>query len=141
LLPLGPTWSRPPGPSALAAVSDGTPPAGAANGLWLLSGGTLFLQGSLSYRGELLPRLAKHARAWLHPGEASRLAVGDGETIELSGPGGVVRLPAALDDAVPLGAVFVPYAYAEVELNRLGVAAGGGLKVAARKAASERVGA
>jgi NADH-quinone oxidoreductase chain G len=141
LLPLGTTWSRAPQPSALSAVRDGTPPAGAKDGLWLLSGGTLFLQGSLSYRGELLPKLAKHARAWIHPGDAKRLSVADGDALELAGPSGTVRLPAAVDDAVPEGAVFVPYAYAEVELNRLGIAAGAGLKVAARKAAGERVGA
>jgi len=38
--------------------------------------------------------------------------------------------------------VFVPYAYAEVELNRLGVPSGAGLRVrASRVAAPESVGA
>ena len=37
-----------------------------------------------------------------------------------------MRLAAALDDSVPAGSVFVPYAFPGVELNRLG-ATGAGL--------------
>jgi NADH-quinone oxidoreductase chain G len=113
------------------------PPTGEANGeaLWLLSGGVLFLQGSLSHHGELLPKLAKEARAWLHPDQARRMSLDDGEAVELEGPGGAVRLPVKFDADVPEGSVFVPYAYAEVELNRLGAPTGSGLRVKVRKAA------
>jgi predicted molibdopterin-dependent oxidoreductase YjgC len=136
LLPNGPAWSfeRPLAP-APGVAADGHGPAGAADGLWLLSGGVLFLQGSLSYRGQLLPKLAKHARAFLHPDEAKRLGVADEQMIELEGPAGKLRLPVALDPAVPAGSVFVPYAYREVELNRLGVPTGAGMRVRARRAA------
>ena len=53
------------------------------------------------------------------------------------------NLGARVDDSVPPGSVFVPYAYAEVELNRLGAPAGGGLRVKARAArpAAVRTGA
>ena len=62
--------------------------------------------------------------------------------MELAGPAGTLRLPAALDVEVPEGSVFVPYAHAEVELNRLGAPAGAGLKVVVRPArVAERVGA
>ncbi len=132
LLPLGPQWSRETPLPAGVAAADGAP-AAHGEGLWLLAGGTLFLQGSLSYRGTTLPGLAKAARAALHPSEARRLGVADGDVIELAGPGGVVKLPAVLDDGVPAGSVFVPYAYAEVELNRLGAPAGAGLKVRVSK--------
>jgi predicted molibdopterin-dependent oxidoreductase YjgC len=137
LLPLGPQWARetPAVAITLAASEDARPAAGPGDGLWLLSGGTLFLQGSLSHRTELLPRLAKPARAFLNPGEALRLEVGEGELVELSGPSGRLRLPVALDDTVPRGCVFVPYAFPGVELNRLGSPAGEGLRVAARRAA------
>jgi predicted molibdopterin-dependent oxidoreductase YjgC len=113
------------------------PPAAEANGdaLWLLSGGVLFLQGSLSHHGDLLPKLAKEARARLHPDDARRLGVEDGEAIDIEGPAGSLRLPAGVDADVPPGSVFVPYAYAEVELNRLGAPTGPGLRVKARKAA------
>src|SRR5207244_1957073 len=73
LLPLGPQWASAGAPAVLGSLAawSGTAPDGAhalgGDGLWLLSGGTLFLQGSLSHRGTLLPKLAGHARAALHP--------------------------------------------------------------------------
>jgi NADH-quinone oxidoreductase chain G len=138
LLPLGPQWSRP-APAAggaLAASEDGRPAAGPEGGLWLLSGGTLFLQGSLSHRTELLPRLAKPARAFMSRGDAQRLALAEGDRVELEGPAGSIRLPVAFDDSVAPGCVFVPYAFPGVELNRIGAPAGKGLRVTARKASS-----
>jgi predicted molibdopterin-dependent oxidoreductase YjgC len=146
LLPLGPQWASPGGPAvagSLAPAADGASPGeSAAEGLWLLSGGTLFLQGSLSHRGSLLPKLAKRARAALHPDEAKRLGVGEDDTIELRGPGGTVRLPAVRDESVPVGSVFVPYAHAAVELNRLGAPSGTGLRVrVSRVRATETVSA
>ena len=137
LLPLGPQWASVGAPAvpgslgASLAAAAGAGPDGAhdGDGLWLLSGGTLFLQGSLSHRGDLLPKLAGPARAALHPDEARRAGVGEGDAIELSGPGGTVRLPVTIDPGVPAGSVFVPYAHAEVELNRLGAPSGDGLRV------------
>jgi predicted molibdopterin-dependent oxidoreductase YjgC len=134
----GVQWTRMEGPAVPAttiADTDGKAPAGAADGLWLLSGGLLFLQGSLGNRGRLLPQLAKEARAFLHPDQARVLGVAAGEIVELEGPAGSIRLPAALETTVPQGSVFVPYAFATVELNRLGAPSGAGLRVRARKAA------
>ena len=123
-------------PLIQASVAETAPTAGEENGdaLWLLSGGMLFLQGSLSHHGELLPKLAKDAHAWVHPDEARRLGLDDGDALELEGPVGSIRLAAKTDASVPRGSVFVPYAYAEVELNRLGAPSGSGLRVKARKA-------
>ena len=147
LLPLGAQWSvsspRVPasvGGTSLAPAGKDQAPAN-GDGLWLLSGGTLFLQGSLSYRGALLPKLAKHARAYLHPDEAKRLGVADGAMIDLASSAGSVRLATEVDESVPAGSVFVPYAYDGVELNRLGMPPGAGLRVrAARVPAGEAVG-
>lgn len=134
LLPDGRVWSGAPRIAAsVAAVADAAAPAG--DGLWLLSGGTLFAQGTLSARSETLAGLAKHARAFLHPDEAARLGVPAGSRVELAGPSGAVTLPAELDDAVPGGAVFVPYAYSEAELNRVGAPKGAGLRVRVRRSA------
>ena len=52
----------------------------------------------------------------------------------LTGPGGSLTLPFELDDSVPAGAVFVPYAYAAAELNRLGAPQGAGLQVSLARA-------
>jgi predicted molibdopterin-dependent oxidoreductase YjgC len=134
LLPLGPQWSSEPArvAASLRPAADGAPAAG--EGLWLLSGGTLFQQGSLGQRVELLTRLAGAATARFHPDELRRLGLAAGERVALEGPGGSLTLPAAVDDGVPPGAVFVPYAHRDVELNRLGSPGGAGLRVKARKA-------
>ena len=86
----------------------------------------LFQQGSLGHRIELLTRLAGAATARLHPDELQRLGLAAGDTVQLEGPGGSLTLPAAVDESVPPGAVFVPYAHRDVELNRLGSSSGRG---------------
>ncbi len=132
LLPLGPAWSCE--PRVAAAVRPVTTEAAAAGeGLWLLAGGTLFQQGSLGQRVGLLTKLAGLAVARLHPAELARLGAAAGDRLELSGPGGSLLLPAAADEDVPPGAVFVPYAHREVELNRLGAPMGAGLRVRVRR--------
>jgi NADH-quinone oxidoreductase chain G len=115
----------------LQAVPAGSP-AHAGDGLWLLAGGTLFADGSLSGRSATLARLAGGARARLAPAEAARLGAVAGERIELAGPLGAITFVLEIDDSVPAGAVFVPSAGAE--LNRLGAPNGTGLRVSARKA-------
>ncbi|HET7226270.1 MAG TPA: NADH-quinone oxidoreductase subunit NuoG [Candidatus Eisenbacteria bacterium] len=130
LVPLGSPWAFEPArvvAPAFAASHDGAPPAG--EGLWLLAGGMLFLQGSLSHRTEILPQLAHEPRAWLHPAEAARLGAIEGAPVELHGPSGRITLRLGLDDAVPEGGVFVPDAQVGVELNRLGSPSGAGLRV------------
>ena len=83
-----------------------------------------------------LAKLAKHARVFVSPAEASRLGAVAGDMLELEGPGGAIALPVEIDDSVPPSAVFVPYAYAEAGVNRLGAPKGAGLRVKARKAAT-----
>jgi NADH-quinone oxidoreductase chain G len=142
LLPLGPQWGA---ATPLVAARIELPHAEAApasgEGLWLLSGGTLFLQGGLSYRGEQLPNLAGALKARLHPEQAKQLGIDDGEAFELAGPTGTLTLPAAFDDSVPVGSVFVPYAFRGANLNRLGAHAGSGVRVRARKTSAATVGA
>ena len=101
-----------------------------------LKGPRRFRRRSVTGRGGKLAELAKDARAWLGLAEASRLGVQAGDALELTGPGGVLTLPAGLDDSVPSGAVFVPYAYEAAAVNRLGMPKGAGLRVAVRKVAS-----
>lgn len=116
--------------ASLQAVAPGAPPAG--EGLALLSGGTLFADGSLSARSSTLSRLAGAPRARFAPVEASRLGLAAGDRVELTGPAAGITLGVEIDDTVPAGSVFVPAAGAE--LNRLGAPSGAGLRVKARKA-------
>jgi len=141
LLPLGPQWSAVRVAGTLEPASGARAAAGPDGGLWLLSGGTLFQQGSLGHRIELLTKLAGAAVARLHPQELARLGLAAGDRVTLEGPAGSLTLPALGDEGVPPGAVFVPYAHRDVEINRLGSPAGAGLRVGARKAAvAERAG-
>ncbi len=118
-------------PARVQPVDGATgPPAG--EGLWLLSGGTLFADGGLSGRSSTLAKLAGSLRARLSPAECSRLGLVAGDRLELSGPAGAIALALEIDDSVPAGAVFVPSAGAE--LNRLGSPVGAGLRVTARRA-------
>jgi predicted molibdopterin-dependent oxidoreductase YjgC len=144
LLPDGMRWpaadGAPRAAAALRAATAGTP-AAAPDGLWVLSGAVLFQHGSLGQRSELLARLARGAEAALHPAEAEALGLQAGDELELMTESGRLALPFILDDGVPRGAVFVPYAYAGVELNRLGMPEGPGLRARARRVAGARAGA
>jgi len=117
-----------------ARVQPVAPAAGAAagDGLWLLTGGVLFADGSLSARSATLSRLAGGVRARIAPAEASRLGLAAGDRVELGGPAGSATFAVEIDDSVPPGAVFVPSAGSET--NRLGVPTGAGLRVTARRA-------
>jgi len=141
LLPQGVQLSGPALAPRLQPVAPVAPAASAAGeGLWLLSGGTLFADGSLSARSNTLAKLAGSARVHVSPAEASRLGVGAGDMVELAGPAGSARFAVEVDDSVPAGAVFVPSAGSE--LNRLGAPSLAGLRVQARKAgAAATVGA
>jgi predicted molibdopterin-dependent oxidoreductase YjgC len=135
LLPNGGWASGAPAAPHIVAV---TPPAEASaakpRAMALLAGGTLFADGSLSKRSGTLAKLAGAPRARLSPAEASRLGLDAGDRVELTGPAGTLSLPLELDDSVPAGAVFVPYAGAE--LNRLGAPSGAGLRVDLQRAAA-----
>ena len=134
LLPNGLAWSALRVAGSVSGESAAAEPSG--DGLWLVAGGTLFAQGSLTSRTEKLAELAKQARASLGLAEASRLGVQAGDMLEMTGPGGTVSLPVELDDSVPAGTVFVPYAYPGADLNRLGAPSGAGLRVKVRKTAT-----
>ena len=145
LIPDGARWtSKTPLAPALAAPAPAAPVPAADQGLALLSGGTLFLQGSMTHRSGTLTKLAKEPRAFLNPEEAKRLGIAAGDAIELTGPSGTLALAAAIDDAVPAGSVFVPYAQVGVQLNRLGALGAAAPRVRARRLAgrtAETVGA
>jgi formate dehydrogenase major subunit len=129
-----PDGARLTGARVAARVAAVDAPGGATpgEGAWLLSGGTLFADGSLSGRSATLVRLAGAVRARISPADAQRLEVVDGDRVELAGPAGAITLPVEVQGSVPAGAVFVPSPGAE--LNRLGVPAGAGLRVQVKRA-------
>ncbi|MBK7367890.1 MAG: NADH-quinone oxidoreductase subunit NuoG [Candidatus Eisenbacteria bacterium] len=134
LLPNGAQWNVTRVAGSLGYAEPDAKAAG--DGMWLLTGGTLFAVDGVGERCSSLAKLAKHARVFVSPAEASRLGAVAGDMLELEGPGGAIALPVEIDDSVPPSAVFVPYAYAEAGVNRLGAPKGAGLRVKARKAAT-----
>ena len=107
--------------------------------MWLLSG-TLFAVDGVGERCSSLANLAKHARV-RQPAEPRALGVGGATCSNWKGRGRVA-LPVEIDDSVPPGAVFVPYAYAEAGVNRLGAPKGGaGLRRPARPPRLQSAGA
>ncbi len=75
--------------------------------------------GALTRRAATLDALEPEAVASLSPAELERLGIAAGETIRVTTRRGAIELKARADGAVPVGAVFIPFAYAEAPANLL----------------------
>ena len=71
-------------------------------------GRVLYDDGVMVRHSPGIAGLAPQARAYLHPRDASMLAVGEGDIVRVSG-GGVVELPVALDASLAEGTVYLPF--------------------------------
>ena len=75
--------------------------------------------GAMSRRSSVLDSLEPEAVASLSAAELARLGAEPGGRVRLATRRGSVDLTARADDAVPDGAVFVPFAFAEAAANLL----------------------
>ncbi|MFI8749192.1 formate dehydrogenase subunit alpha [Vreelandella lionensis] len=75
--------------------------------------------GSMTRRAQVLDALEPEAVASLSPGELNRLGVAPGEKLTITTRRGTITLTARVDDKIPDGMVFVPFAYAEAAANLL----------------------
>ena len=75
--------------------------------------------GSMTRRAQVLDALEPEAVASLSPGELNRLGVVPGEKLTITTRRGTITLTARVDDKIPDGMVFVPFAYAEAAANLL----------------------
>ena len=141
LLPLGPPWASEPAGSPRRCGRRPTAARGRRGALAAL--GRHAVPAGEPRPPHRAAREAGRARPWraCTPTSCARLGVAAGDALVLEGPGGSLTLPAAADEDVPPGAVFVPYAHREVELNRLGSPTGAGLRVKARRPRAARTGA
>jgi NADH-quinone oxidoreductase subunit G len=88
--------------------SEEPPPS--ESGDWVLHlGRVLYDGGTLTQAGPSLARLAPEPAAYLHPGDAARIGVDAGGLVRLSGESGEAELPAALDDTLEPGTVYLPF--------------------------------
>ncbi len=75
--------------------------------------------GAMSRRARILDRLEPVPVASLAAADLARLGVESGAAVRLTTRRGSIDLTAQADDAVPVGAVFVPFAFAEAAANLL----------------------
>jgi anaerobic selenocysteine-containing dehydrogenase len=105
---------RPDGRAFLHGLAYAPPPepAGGEHPLLLTTGRTVYQFHTRSKTGRAPELDAAAPEAWveLHPEDAGRLGVGDGDLVRLRSPRGAIEAPARL---VPIrrGTVFVPFHY------------------------------
>jgi hypothetical protein len=98
---------------------DAEPAAGGDHGRGRAAGGdqdhltveavpSLLGRGSMLRGADALNATARAAQAWLHPADAERAGVGDGDRVVLSAGDGRIELPARITEQVAEGCVRVP---------------------------------
>jgi formate dehydrogenase major subunit len=75
--------------------------------------------GSMTRRASVLDALEPAATASLHASDMARLGLEPGQRIRVASRRGHVELLVRQDNGTPLGAVFIPFAYAEAAANVL----------------------
>jgi formate dehydrogenase major subunit len=75
--------------------------------------------GSMTRRATVLDDLEPEAVAYLSPHDLTRAGVNTGDYILVASRRGTIRLKARIDDRMPVGLVFIPFAYAEAAANML----------------------
>src|SRR5690606_5275467 len=98
----------------------------------------LFAGGGTSYFDPGVKRARPKAVALVHPDDAARLKVGEGDVITLENDRASQEYAVRLDASVIPGTVQVPKGLVEAPANSFG--RGGALAVAAMKAVAEEVG-
>jgi formate dehydrogenase major subunit len=75
--------------------------------------------GALTRRAATLDALEPEAVASLAPADLVRLGIAPGEAIRVTTRRGAIELKARADGAVPVGSIFIPFAFAEAAANLL----------------------
>jgi len=87
--------------------------------LVLIPGSALFDAGAMSARSSAIANLAGTPWALLHPQDAARLEIADGDPVVLAGAHGSVALRAVVRPALLPGQIYVPRGYDAAPLNLL----------------------
>ncbi len=75
--------------------------------------------GAMTRRATVLDALEPVATVSMHPQDMERLGVGPGDFVTVESRRGRVSAPARRDTGVPVGAVFMPFAFVEAAANLL----------------------
>ncbi len=106
-----------PAARAETAASDG-------DGLVLIPGDALFDLGTMTSRSPAVADLAREPWAMLHPEDASRLGVADGDPVVLRGARGEVAVRVRVAADILPGQVFLPRGFDQAPANALADGAG-----------------
>jgi len=82
-----------------------------------------FHTGTMSRRSEALDVLVSVGAIELHPDDAARLGIADGQTVRVRSRRGEIQIGARLTDRVAPGTTFLAFHYREAPANRLTIAA------------------
>jgi formate dehydrogenase major subunit len=75
--------------------------------------------GSMTRRARILDQLEPEAIVFIHPIDASELAIEDGQFVEVSSRRGTIKLKARFHEGEALGSVFIPFHFREAAANLL----------------------
>ncbi|WP_376963635.1 formate dehydrogenase subunit alpha [Azospirillum sp. A26] len=75
--------------------------------------------GSMTRRSSVLDAVEPEAVAYVSPHDLTRAGMRTGDYMLVSSRRGTIRLKARIDDRMPVGLVFIPFAYAEAAANVL----------------------
>ncbi|MBL8510113.1 MAG: formate dehydrogenase subunit alpha, partial [Betaproteobacteria bacterium] len=75
--------------------------------------------GAMTRRSQVLDAIEPHAAASLHPQDLQRLGVAAGDTLRVTSRRGSITLAARADEGMPVGSVFIPFAFHEAAANLL----------------------
>ena len=93
---------------------------------FLLSTGRIlqhFHTGTMSRRSKVLDKLVPAGVIEIHPADAERLGVADGQKVRVTSRRGQIEIAARITDRVAAGSVFLAFHYREAPANRLTIAA------------------
>ena len=82
-----------------------------------------FHTGTMSRRSDVLDRLVSVGVIEIHPADAEKLGVADGQKVRVSSRRGQIEIAASLSGRVSAGTVFLAFHYREAPANRLTIAA------------------
>ena len=87
--------------------------------LRLITGSLMFDRGTIQSHCQVLPTLCPDPYVELHPAEAARRGLADGQMVTVTSPHGAIPRRVRVSDDTPEGAAFVPSGYNSSPVARL----------------------
>lgn len=75
--------------------------------------------GSMTRRSQVLNGIVPHGEVEMHPADAARLGIEDGEVVRVSTRRGAIETHARVTERVAEGSLFIAFHFAEAAANRL----------------------